>query len=210
MPPNEPYTVDTATGEYAPPAASVPAWKVAAAGLAEAYAAPAPPKAETPDGPGRAENRFPGFDPLPGPYAVPELTRRKPGGLFEAPVVLADGQVWYLPKPRVRITPADGDAGYRTALCVRGEDGYQALMDAVSDAEDLPRGPDRSAAMFTAEMAAAKALVTKNYTLTGPELAAVVQFGLDPDDDPEGFALREAVLNVAYGIGPKRPGGTAG
>ena|SRR5690348_3808682 len=63
---------------------------------------------------------------------ISEVTRRRPGFQGDAPIVMADGQVWYLPKPRVRFTTADGERGYRAVLSA-GDD-HQDLLDRLQDA----------------------------------------------------------------------------
>lgn len=205
-------------------AAPAPAWAAAASGLSEAYRNPPPPPPRPPAqgaAPGTAQETLPGaarpapasapgFDPQPGPFPIPEADRRRRNGLFEVGVCMADGQVWYLPKPRVRLTAADNEDGYSATLSLKGADGFQALTRGLSDAEAMAPGPDRGLSMIRAELAIGRALVARNYELTTEELATVLQFGDDPEDDPEGVALREAVLNLAFGIAPKRSGGTAG
>jgi hypothetical protein len=61
-----------------------------------------------------------------------------------------------------------------------------------------------------ADMALARRLVTTNYDLTGDELVAIVQLGYDSENDPDGLAIRLAILDVAHGRDPKaRAGGGA-
>jgi hypothetical protein len=141
-----------------------------------------------------------------------------------AEVTMADGQVWHLRKPLGRFTLDDGPRGYRTVFKLPGDDHFaekMARLDACHEFNrevgDLPEAervdawsarPDLHLA--PAELAVAAALLLANYDLTRAEAASLLEFGYDPDEDPEGFALREAVLGVAYGHAPKpRAGGSA-
>jgi hypothetical protein len=139
-----------------------------------------------------------------------EAARRRPDGLFDAPVVLADGQTWWLPKPRVVFADDAGESGFRAVLSLGPADDYQGLVDALDAAEALPDDePGRAARIVGAEFALARALVLRNYDLGPAERSRVIRFGYDAASDPGAADVRRAVLDVAYGVAPKASGGTS-
>lgn len=174
-------------------------WRAAAESAKPTQADNAPPP------PGREaveELSAEGFDRLPGPYEVDEVAARKPGGLFEAKVVLADGQEWFLPKPRVRLSPS-GEQTFKITLNVKGVDKYGVYLAALEKSET-------GSETVAAELAVARSLLVRNYELADAQIERLMQFSyMDGGEDPEGEALREAVMNVALGRGPKPRGGTA-
>jgi hypothetical protein len=133
---------------------------------------------------------------------IDEKQRRRPDFRGGVPVRMADGQDWTLPRPRVRFVPDDGPEGFRVYLTGPGDD-YADLLAATDAPPDV-------GGMIRADMALARRLVTTNYDLTGDELVAIVQLGYDSENDPDGLAIRLAILDVAHGRDPKaRAGGGA-
>lgn len=118
-------------------------------------------------------------------------------------VVLADGQGWNLPLPRVRLVPSDNEAGFETFITPKslGVD-YGKLLDAYGE---LKEGD----LVIVAELRLAAALLLANYSLTKEQVAEVMQFAYR-DDDPEGARIREEVMDVALGRGPKAPAAGGG
>lgn len=130
------------------------------------------------------------------PEKLNEQALRRPKFEDGAPVVLADGQEWRLPRPRVRLVPDDSDLGFKVRVAVPGDDGrFQELMDALDD-------PASNRPAAARELAVARHLLLLNYDLTPAQVADLLQFGYH-DNDPEGMAIREAVMGVAFGNGPK-------
>jgi len=119
---------------------------------------------------------------------------RRPTFEGGTPVVLGDGQEWFLAKPRVSWVPHDGPAGFRSRL--RLGDDYQVLLDAQEAAEG-------GAEIIRSELALGSRLLLHNYDLTTDQLATLLTFGYGDDADPADVAVREAVVDVALGIGPK-------
>jgi hypothetical protein len=136
------------------------------------------------------------------PEKLDEQALRRPEFEDGAPVVLADGQEWRLPRPRVRLVPDDSDRGFKLRLALPADEGrFQTLMDTLDAATE---GVD----LMRAELAVARHLLLLNYDLTPAQVADLLQFSYR-DDDPEGAAIREAVMGVAYGNAPKpSDGGT--
>jgi hypothetical protein len=152
-----------------------------------------------------------------------EAEKRRPDFQGGAPVTMADGQVWYLAKPRARFLKGKGgERGYEMVVTLN--DAFEAAMERVDAAAafqtsiaNLPEDEQRleffahpEHDMIGAWLAAAHELLRANYVLSDEELDALVQFGFDAEEDPEGYAIRETVEEVARGQGPKRSGGTNG
>lgn len=111
------------------------------------------------------------------------------------PVKLADGQMWTLPRVRRRYVSApDHPDGFRVVIAGLGPD-YAALADAAYAAE-TPKDVIRT------ELALARALLLRNYTLDEEQLAELIQFEYGADPDPDCAAMRAAFLDVAGGLVP--------
>jgi hypothetical protein len=113
-----------------------------------------------------------------------------------APVTLADGQEWRLPRPRVRFVPDDSDQGFQVRLALDDAGVFRSLKAAVDAAET-------NGALWKTELALARHLLLVNYDLTREQVADLLQFSYGENADPAGAAIREAVMGVAFGIGPK-------
>jgi hypothetical protein len=103
---------------------------------------------------------------------IDERSKRKPN--FDernsAPVVLADGQSWFIPKPWLEIRPVfrGGRAvtAYRVLTCGAELD---ALVEALADSEDLD-------GQVTAVASLAAHLMCWHYELTDAELDGLLAF----------------------------------
>lgn len=135
-----------------------------------------------------------------------ELSRRRPDFVGGVPVVMADGREWHVARPLARFGFDAGPGGFAVVLSLDGSDGFAAASAEVDRASDANDGPG----MIRAELALAALMLRRNYRLTDAELGAVLQFGYDAEADPEGAAIREAILGVARGDSPKRRGDTSG
>lgn len=142
-----------------------------------------------------------------------EAAKRRPDALLEAPVILGDGQTWYLPKVRTRMARTSGSYAFRPV--VPGIPEFHRLVDAIDETAErmsqIPREERKHEdveAYFNAEFAAAEALIRRNYELTDEELSDVLSWALDEADDPDGAAVREDILAVIQGEGPKAGSGT--
>ena len=126
-----------------------------------------------------------------------EQTKRKPN--FDernsVPVVLADGQSWFVPKPWLEIRPVfrGGRAvtAYRVLTCGAELD---ALVEALSDCDDL-----QAQIMAIASLAAY--LLTWHYDLADSELDQLLAFR---QGDEASLAWFREVCQIAMGhSGPK-------
>lgn len=129
---------------------------------------------------------------------------RRDGFESGTPVLLADGQAWQLPRPRVRMAPANNDQGFKRVLSRPDGGGFAALMERYEALDG--RGDDlRVSELAAAELALGRHLLLANYDLGDDEVAGLVQFSYDEADDPEGYAIREGVMGVVFGYGAPKP-----
>jgi hypothetical protein len=139
------------------------------------------------------------------PPPLDEASLRRDDFAGGEPSTMADGQTWRLAKPQVRFSYDDGPRGFRVTLSMPGQpiDEYQRLVDEMEQATTMD---DR----IRAELAVGAALLRRNYRLGSADLGRLLAFAYDEEADPEGFALRQRVLDVAMGVAPKAPAATSG
>lgn len=125
-----------------------------------------------------------------------EQALRRPTFEDGTAVALADGQDWTLPRPRVRFVPDGSEMGFGVRLALDDGGKFQALMTALDSASNDP-------AYIRAELAVGRHLLLANYDLTPEQVADLLQFSYGENADPVGAAIRDAVMGVAYGNGPK-------
>lgn len=114
---------------------------------------------------------------------------------YSSPVVLSDGQAWFLPKPWVAIHPvfADGRPVDSWKCFTYGPD-LDALIEAIRDAEGTVDS-------VMAGVALAAFLLRRNYDLSDEDLAAILVYQVGDDASR---AWLSAVFDVATGYsGPK-------
>ena len=112
-----------------------------------------------------------------------------------APVVLADGQAWHVPKPWLEIRPVFREgravAAYPVLTCGPELD---ELVEAMADCEDLP-------SQVMAIASAAAWLLKWHYDLKDSELDTLLAFR---KADESSLAWMRAVVDIAMGAsGPK-------
>jgi hypothetical protein len=112
-----------------------------------------------------------------------------------APVVLADGQTWYLPKPWLEVRPVfrggKPATAYRVLTCGAELDG---LIEALSDADDLDQQ-----VIGVASLAAY--MLRWNYDLDDAELDQLLAFRCS---DPASLQWMRDTIAIATGqSGPK-------
>ena len=126
-----------------------------------------------------------------------EESKRKPNWSERnsAPVVLADGQSWWIPKPWLEIRPVfrRGRAVSAYPVPTQGPE-LDELVDAMAECED------RSGQVMAAASLAAH-LLSWHYELTDSELDGLLAFRLHDEDSSEW--MRE-IFGIATGqSGPK-------
>jgi len=118
------------------------------------------------------------------------------------PVIMADGQVWTLVRPTVRMVPTDDDVGLQYTIAGPHADEYENLIeqyDVMFSSETPPAFHD----VAKVELGLGKCLLLSNYDLTTKQLRKVLAFSYR-DGDEEGKVIRDAVLAIAFGNdGPK-------
>lgn len=140
------------------------------------------------------------------PELLKELELRRPDFRPGTAVVLGDGQEWHLRRPLIWFVPHDKNpSGFRMCLEVEPDDDYQALMDSLyKGTEGLDEGgPENNQKFIRAELAIAQRLLLANYALTPQQVARLIRFSYDREGNPEGARIREDVMAVAEGLGPK-------
>jgi hypothetical protein len=135
--------------------------------------------------------------------SLDEKALRRPDFVPGSPVTLADGQIWFLRRPVMRFVPNDDhESGFDVRLSLDGDTLYNDLM-ARRVAAFGETGFADLASLVPVELAIGKLLLLVNYDLTPAQLADLLQFGYDADEDPEGMAIRDDVIAVAQGRGKK-------
>lgn len=133
------------------------------------------------------------------------LALRRPDFVPGTPVLLLDGQEWQLRRPLVWFEPSDTDFGFRVSLTPdpAGDD-FQALMerrDALFDKQEQPT----TAAVAAVDLTIAWRMLAANYDLSAKQAGRLLQFSYDLENEL-GCGLRRAVLDVAWGNGPRTIG----
>jgi hypothetical protein len=132
------------------------------------------------------------------PDRLDEQARRRPDFRGGVPVTLADGQEWYLPRPRKLFVADDSEAGFRLRWDLGDE--YGRLFEAarsIATFEDMVR----------AEFALAKYLLRLNYDLDAAALGRLLVFDYADDPDPALERLRAELIEVTSGRAPApKPG----
>lgn len=143
------------------------------------------------------------------PEKLDEQALRRPDFVPGAPVVLADGQTYYLRRPVVRFVPDDThESGFEVRLTLAGEDEFAALMKKREAAFESSEFVSVSE-VAGAELRVGRMILLANYDLTPDQVASLLQFGYDAEADPEGSEIRDAVMDVATGRGKKPEAGTS-
>lgn len=106
------------------------------------------------------------------------------------PVVMGDGQTWYLPKPHTRMRPKLAGRKVVATLVVTDDPEFNALVQAIEDEDS-----------YASVVQMAAYLLDRNYDLTDDEMSEVLTY--DPaDQSPERWTI--GVMNTIYGrTGPK-------
>ena len=126
-------------------------------------------------------------------------------------VVLADGQEWQLRRPVVRFLPDDSTgSGFQSCLILGDDrDEFHALVKA----RDALFGGGATAPILKLagpELKIGRAMLAANYDLTADQVRTLLQFAYDAEQDPVGAGIRDAVMEVAEGLGPKPGAGGDG
>jgi hypothetical protein len=115
-----------------------------------------------------------------------ELRRPTFDEALSAPVVLADGQTWYLPKPVLR--PIYQAGKVTSTQSITTDPQFDTLSKAVGDAEDT--------VAFNAIAELAAYMLGKNYALKDEDLIEILTYDA-PAESGSGWPA--AVMDVAWG-----------
>lgn len=147
-----------------------------------------------------------------------EEARRKPTWKPGRPVLLTNREHWHIPRPLIVLTVDETESGFVECLTTEDPNGHylelaKARRDATGNYE-----------FMRAEILLGSYLLRWNYDLTPAEVARLMPFYYKPDrdddaepDDPEVEAretelarIRDEVMSVVRGLGPKPPPGGTG
>lgn len=134
---------------------------------------------------------------------ISEKERRRETGSFDEPVVFADGQTWFLPRPRVRVRPkivggkveAVRDHTLGPEYLELLEDYYRAQQDETEGAMDR---------FNAALMGLTIALLRSNYNLTDDELTGLIYFDYSYPPDPVNEEFRKSLVYICLGLPQKK------
>lgn len=156
---------------------------------------------------------------------ISEVNRRRADFIGGESVVLADGQAYFIPKPRALFCLDAGENGYRAVLSLDPADDYQDLLDRLNEArrryreffdtpetaepevEGAPTALSLEQALISAQAAVFKALLLRNYEFTPAELSKIVRWSYNEEESPELFEVFEQLRDVSEGHGKKPKGG---
>ena len=128
---------------------------------------------------------------------IDEISARRPDSVPGEPVLLADGQEWQLRRPVVEFAPADNDAGFTVHLTLDDDGSFGAALDAIEAMDDTAS----MSALVVLELKVARMVLLANYDLTPVQVGTLLRFGYDGG---RAAKLREDVMDVVWGRGPKR------
>lgn len=130
-------------------------------------------------------------------FLVDESTIRKDPFRPDVPIKMADGQVWFFPKPWVRFHPTVGpdglpSLGSRTSL---GKEFDLATEDVRKASEE-----EDNYLSILAMFAIARSMLRINYELTPEIEATILEYAPEDQDSKDRW---DEILGVAMGNGPK-------
>ena len=116
-------------------------------------------------------------------------------------ITLADGQVWRLPRPRVRYT-INGDGVMEPVIKFPAPE-----LDPVAYTDQYRKLDTADDGWPQAVLDCARHLLLSYYDLTPDEVKEILQvnWGDGADGDAEGVEIRKALVDVIHGRGPTLP-----
>lgn len=145
-----------------------------------------------------------------------EMEKRRPEFAPESnPVVLDDGQTWYLPKPMVSLRPqfSGGKSAGLAAMTTLGDE-FDSLIKAIDDGNEFNRAieageidaePYDLATNINDVLNVGAFLLLRNYDLTDAELISLFAWRGGKDLGTSN-AMATAILDTARGRAPKAYG----
>lgn len=124
-----------------------------------------------------------------------EKARRKPEFVEGYSITLADGQTWYMPKPRFRFKPKFVEGKVEIAAGATFGPESDAEVDVLYGVVDV-----EGSEFLRVKLALAVRLLRANYDLTDDDLIDLLV--LEPGD-PASDARWEGISNALMGIAPK-------
>lgn len=126
---------------------------------------------------------------------IDEKTRRRAEFVEGYPVTLADGQLWNVPRPKLRFTPKFVDGKVELAGGPTLGSDFDGDLEIIFGTVDVP-----GAEFLRVKFSLAVRLLRVNYELSDSELAGLIV--LEPGD-PASDARWEELTNAMMGNAPK-------
>lgn len=131
---------------------------------------------------------------MSSPDRLDEKSRRRLDFLPDSlGLTLADGQEWYVPRPRVAFVYSDNDLGF-DRVSETGDVAFDRTLQDRIDAWRKAAEADDVPGVIGAQLGIARVLLLRNYDLDTDELRALVRFRFEGDD-----TLRDDILAIAMG-----------
>jgi hypothetical protein len=123
---------------------------------------------------------------------IDEQSRRKPGFSPGVAVVMADGQEWTFPPPRLRLSPVRSGDGFAVAVNRVGLPDYARWEAVLCSEAQVP--PEE---YWSVRMTAPATLLLANYELIDEELGSLLVWEAgDPASEERWDRIDEAILGV--------------
>jgi hypothetical protein len=113
------------------------------------------------------------------------------------PVVLADGQEWFVPKPQIWFRPTGDALGYATEP-VTGDGDFDDSFGRAWAA--YQKAQDERGNVIGAMFGVFRTMLLRNYSLSDEQLGRILRLKLF-EDDP----VREALIRIAQGLDAPKP-----
>lgn len=122
-------------------------------------------------------------------------------------VVLADGQEWILARPRMVFEASDSPVGYRISMTLDIDDDFEDLCQRRRDLfhEDGSEGAADVVKVVEVEMEIGRRLLLHNYDVPPDQIGRLLRLGYNPDESPEAWEIRKAIVDLAEGINAPKP-----
>lgn len=123
---------------------------------------------------------------------------------FSEPVVMRDGQAWYVAKPQVRLLPSDDEIGFERTGAL-GHPEFDAAFGATfaalerSEAADDGVDPETGKTWVALRFALYRQMLARNYDLTTAELREILWFG--STDGPD--EMVQTLMRLSQGLSGK-------
>ena len=128
------------------------------------------------------------------------MSRRKEDFRADVPVILADGQTWFLPRPRIRLRPKIVDG--KATIAQENSFGLE-YMELVSEYYRTQADEGNWNEWIVASFDLAVSVLLRNYELSPEEIESLIYFDFSEPPDPLSREMFETFRDVSLGIQKK-------